>query len=284
VISTVQLNGQAASATIDWGNGQVSAGTLVPTTNGASQVMGTNTFFRPGTFPVTVSITTANGSHTTIHSTVHVNESPNGHFLDTIYHDFFQRPVDPTGWNAWMNMLDRGASRVQVVQAIEGSLEYCTKVVDELYAQLLGRAPDPQGLNAFVSFLGQGGTAEAVEAEILLSPEYWMRQGGTNTGFLSGIYRQILGRSVDPTGQAVWGTALQQGAPREAVVLGVLTSLEANQDFIEQQYQTWLHRPADVLGLAAYLSALEHGSSAEQILALILGSGEYFSRATGDKS
>ena len=44
--------------------------------------------------------------------------------------------------------------------------------------------------------------------------EYFARKGGTNTGFLSGLYLDALGRPLDPVGLAAWGGALDAGLNR----------------------------------------------------------------------
>ena len=66
---------------------------------------------------------------------------------------------------------------------------------------------DAFGLGVFSTFLGQGGTPEQVAAAITGSPEYAQLHGATDAGFLAGLYQDALGRTPDPTGQAVFGSA-----------------------------------------------------------------------------
>ena len=49
---------------------------------------------------------------------------------------------DAAGLPGWVNALSQSASRAQVVQGIEQSTEYRTKLVDTLYLQLLNRPAD----------------------------------------------------------------------------------------------------------------------------------------------
>ena len=68
------------SATIDWGDGQTSAGAIAALVGGGFTVIGTHTYANPGTLPVRVDIADISGSTATANSTAqvapHVNQSP----------------------------------------------------------------------------------------------------------------------------------------------------------------------------------------------------------------
>jgi uncharacterized delta-60 repeat protein len=200
----------------------------------------------------------------------------NAIFVAQVYEDLLGRPVDAGGLTNWTGALAQGNSRTWVVQAIAGSLEYQTKVVDSLYRKLLGRSADPTGLGVFTSALAAGATVEQVEAAIAGSPEYFNRAGGTNTAFLTALYRDILARPVDPAGSQTWGAALAGGMGRDAVAQLVLTSGEARQDLIESYYEQYLHRAADQGGLNTWVGQLTAGVPDAAIFAGILGSDEAF--------
>src|SRR5439155_14673475 len=105
-------------------------------------------------------------------------------FVDQVYLDLLVRPVDPTGVNAWTSRMTQGATRAQVVLAIEQSTEYRTRLVENLYATYLGRQADAAGLNAFVAALSSGATIEQVKAIFLGSPEFYQKTGGSNAVFV----------------------------------------------------------------------------------------------------
>src|SRR5206468_3539960 len=130
----------------------------------------------------------------------------NDRFVAQAYQAILGRDVDPTGLAFWTRLLNQGQlNRTQAIQAILGSLEYRAKVVTDLYHSLLRRNPDAFGLATFVNFLGSGGTIAQVQALILGSGEYFVTQGGgTVNGFLAALYRDVLGRQIDPNGQATW--------------------------------------------------------------------------------
>jgi len=127
-----------------------------------------------------------------------------------------------------------------------------------------------------VSALDHGATMEQVEAAILGSPEYAQRAGGSDSAFLQSLYHDVLGRALDATGAAAWGTSLAQGASHAAVALQILTSSEARQDLVAQDYRAFLHRPSDPAGLAFWLGQLQTGTRDDAVTAGFLGSDEFF--------
>jgi uncharacterized delta-60 repeat protein len=202
--------------------------------------------------------------------------SPNAIFVAMIYRRLLGREVDPGGLTGWVNALSQGASRAQVVQAIEQSTEYRRKLVDSLYVQLLHRSADAAGEAGFVAALGAGMTIEQVKAIMLGSPEYLANAGGTDATFLQAVYHDVLGRPMDNGGAASWEAAMTGGMTPTQVALAIATSSEARQDLIAADYQRYLKRPADTGGLASWLNALSQGLRDEGLLAGVIGSQEYF--------
>ncbi len=121
-------------------------------------------------------------------------------FLDVVYEELLDRPIDPGGEAAWSNVLANGGSRIQIIQAITHSQEYRTLIVDGLFDSLLGRDADPSGEAFFVGAMQAGATTEQVEAAIIGSPEFYQHAGNTDSAFLDAVYSAILGRAVDASG------------------------------------------------------------------------------------
>jgi uncharacterized delta-60 repeat protein len=203
---------------------------------------------------------------------------PNQKFLTQVYLDLLQRPLDPDGLSVWSDALASGATRAQVVAAIEGSQEYHAVEVQKLYGLLLSRTAEPAGLNSWVGFLDQGGTFEQLEAMILGSDEYFAGHGGgTNDGFLKAMYADVLYRLTDP-GSQTWSQALASGASRTSVAVGVLGSIESDTDEVQAIYRLLLRRAADSSGLSTFTQALQQGVANDAVIAEIAGSDEYFGR------
>jgi hypothetical protein len=199
-------------------------------------------------------------------------------FVAQLYQDLLGRAPDPSGLAFWSGLLAQHVTRVQVTMAIESSVEYHAHVVDQLYLRFLARTADGNGLAAFTAFLNAGGTLEQVETAILTSPEYFQHTGGTTEGFLNGLYRDLLGRSVDPVAATLWDVALQTNLSRASLVSFIQASPEAGMDRVEGYYQTYLHRVADAGGLMAFTTAMRLGAPDEGVVAALASSDEYYAR------
>jgi hypothetical protein len=193
------------------------------------------------------------------------------------------RVPDPASVS-WVNALNSGATPTSVVLGIEGGTEYLTDQVFALYNRYLGRTPDPMGEQAWVNLLLQGGTLEQVAEGLVSSPEYFQAHGGTNQGFVMGLYSQVLGRSPSTAELGAWVSALNGGEPRFAVAVSFLTSTEYRDGLVAADYSACLGRPADSAGQGGWVNALQSGATDQAVLAGILGSMEGFnkwSQATG---
>jgi hypothetical protein len=202
----------------------------------------------------------------------------NNPFVAHIYRDVLQRPVDPSGLAAGTQLLDSGSTDGQVARQLQGSNEYQTLLVNEAYSKYLHRAVDNSGLASRLGQLAGGATQEQVLTDLAGSQEYFdKRGGGTNDGFLSALYQDILGRAIDPSGQTSFEAALAQGATPAQVAAQLFASAEYQQHLVNGIYATYLHRTADSGGLAFFAGQLANGDRDEDVLAQILGSQEYFS-------
>jgi streptogramin lyase len=265
------------SATIFWGDGSQTTATV--NGNGTFQVSASHLYAAAGQFSATVMLHDLSDNVTTYAVTAVTVRSPQEVWVRQLYQDLLQRPADNAGLAAWLALLARGASRVQVVSEFEASLEYRTKVVENLYTRLLGRPADPAGLAGYVQFLGQGGTAQQVEAAILSSAEYYQKRAGQNPmGFLAALYHDVLGRPLDNAGAMGWGELLALGFSRGLVVSLVLDSGEAQRDEIGAAYQQLLGRPADPAGLNGFLNSLAQDATMRDVIAAIASSDEFFQR------
>jgi hypothetical protein len=207
--------------------------------------------------------------------------TPNQSFVAQAYYDLLARQADSAGLAAWSAQLDQGATRMQVVLGIEGSLEYRTKLVTSLYGSLLHRAPDPGGLANWVAQLGtaQQDSFLTVLAGFLSSTEYFQNAGGNNTVFLQTFYADILHRPIDPGGAQSWGALLSAGVSRFQVSVNILSSQEYRMDSVSSMYVHFLHRSPDPGGQMSWVGALNQGMPIQQVQAGIVASQEYFNNS-----
>jgi hypothetical protein len=195
-------------------------------------------------------------------------------FVEGLYETLLHRHAGSGEMQAWVSVIDAGASNVQVVQDIETSVEYRSQLVESLYMSLLHRPSDTQGLQGWVAFLAQGGTVEQLKANFLGSGEYFAKAGGTDEAFLAALYGDVLGRAISPGEQSGIAQVMTQGASPLAIATGVVTSPEGRSREVNQFYVEFLDRTADSAGLAGWVAALQSGATPEDIIAAIAGSPE----------
>jgi hypothetical protein len=200
-------------------------------------------------------------------------------YVSNLYAVLLERPVDPIGLSSWSLQLDQGVSRQEVVSSIMSSSEYLTLQVTQLYQTLLERQPDPLGLTSYVEFLQQGGTIRDLKSQFFGSNEYFQVRGnGTDDGWLTAVYLDVLGRAVDPSGGAAWTMQLAQGVSRQAVATSIQLSSEATNRLVEGFYLQYLGRPADPIGLQSFASGLSAGGSEEFVIFNMVTSDEFYKR------
>ncbi len=82
--------------------------------------------------------------------------------------------------------INAAPARAQTVDAAD--------LVDSWYIRYLGRHVDPAGLSDQLRAIRHGTPLDVIEACILASPEYYIRNGNTPEGFVAALYRDVLGR------------------------------------------------------------------------------------------
>jgi autotransporter-associated beta strand protein len=239
--------------------------------------------------------------------TVNQSGTPNQRFVTQVYHDLLGRAPDPGGLSHFSSLLDMNqATRSQVAELIQSSQEGRTQQVQTLFQMFLGRQADAVGLDLSTRWLGMGGSFFQLQSAIVSSQEYFQRAGGTNNGYLTTVYRDALGRSIDSVGQSLGSQALAGGASRANVADAVFTSQEGFQHLVQSFYSQFLHRTAEPSALNASTTALQlrvqqqqqamnlteeqqedqaengppppAGASVDQLIGVIVGSDEYFGR------
>jgi uncharacterized delta-60 repeat protein len=209
-----------------------------------------------------------------------LTDPANAVFVRHVYSGLLGREADAAGLAHFTALLDRGdATPFHVVAMLQASPEYRTHVVQGIYTELLDRAADPSGVNSGVAALAAGMTAEQLRAAVLGSAEYFAERGaGTDPGFVAALYRDVLGRAPDSSGQMHALMSLAGGTSRRDVAAAVLASAEAHTREVQEAYQRYLGRDADSGGLDVFTQALQHGMTEDQVVRLLLASGEYFAR------
>ncbi|HEX7446380.1 MAG TPA: PKD domain-containing protein, partial [Pirellulales bacterium] len=279
------------TAAIDWGDGTSSTGAVeaVSPAGTGYQVVGAHTYLDEGTYEVTVTISDESIS-TVVHSTAKIAEEPlpggiqgtaTQRWISEVYRDLLGRAVDPDALAYWTKQAAAGEKLSQIVSQIQQAgpdHEYYNHQVEALYAKYLHRAADPQGLDSFVTALVGGATLDQVAARIVGSQEYYASQGGgTNSGFVTAMFRDVLGRPISSQDLGYFQQQLSHEG-RVAVANQVFGSDEYRHVLVNEDFELLLDRPAEASAQSFYAAQLAHGASNDAVLAAIAATDEYFAK------
>jgi hypothetical protein len=199
-------------------------------------------------------------------------------FIERLYIDLLGRSaaqVSDAEVTFWIGQLAGGATRVQVVQAFQGSTEYRVNLIDGFYQDYLGRPADPGALSFFEFQLSQGLPIEALQAILLASNEYFLN-AGTDAIFVESLYDDLLGRTASVQETGFWRQQLFNGVSRFDVVMAFLATNEYRARLVNQLYQDLLARPVDAGALSFWLAQMQLGLNRQTLQLVLAASDEYF--------
>ncbi|HZZ82396.1 MAG TPA: DUF4214 domain-containing protein, partial [Gemmataceae bacterium] len=249
--------------------------TVVPNAAGIAPFVFRSSFASASGNSFTATATNGEGTSSTsaFSPALGLSGSANTVFVASTYGLLLNRAPDAAAF--WVNGLNGGTlTPASAVLGIEGSEEYIRDQVDAMYLRYLDRAADPPGQQHWVGVVQAGGTFEQVAEGLVSSQEYYVLQGGTDQGFVTGLYHEVLNRNPSTAELAGWETVLDAGASRASVAVGFLTSQEYRTDLVQNDYMTFLLRAADPGGLTFWVHALNAAFTDQEVLAEILGSPE----------
>ncbi len=133
------------------------------------------------------------------------------------YEGLLGRPPDPAGLAYWSGLIDDGARPGDAVKYIGDAAERRRFVVARVYERVLDRVPDPAGLAYWSEGIIDRLTVAELTLQVLSSEEFFLRNGASNPGYVTGLYDAILDRVPDRAGLDYWVGRLDAGASRLAV-------------------------------------------------------------------
>ena len=162
----------------------------------------------------------------------------NGAFVDLLYRNVLDRAPDAEGFQNWVDAINGGMSRNQVVLNFSESQEHVERTraeveaelwlrddqaaaVARLYDSVLDRLPDAGGLATWKEALQTGMSLNQVADGFTGSAEFQSKYGNLDdTAFVQQLYRNVLDREGEASGVEGWKGALGTGMSRADVVLG----------------------------------------------------------------
>lgn len=146
-------------------------------------------------------------------------------FVFAVYDDYlFREPTDNEV--AWWNAFLSTGSRTQMVLSVLASNDFKGFWVAGMGQYYLS-GTDPQ-LASIQATLQVTGDFVAAEVALLSGNTYFSNSGGSNTGYVSAIYQDVLMRPADVAGLNYWVGRLNNGtSTRSSVANGFIRSIEA---------------------------------------------------------
>lgn len=213
-------------------------------------------------------------------------------YVNTLYTAFFNRPADTGGFNAWMQQLEGGTARGDVLNGFTGSREFknlsesfgirpeLTVAAGDASAVIVGDANDTNTLR------GAAGN-QVISDESAAVRDPGSRKDITESGQVLRLYGATLGRIPDANGFLGWMSALKTDSFDIERVAGAFVNSQEfqntygaldNGQFVDLLYQNVLGRAADAAGRAAWVANLEGGDSRASVVLGFSNSGEYRAR------
>jgi hypothetical protein len=142
------------------------------------------------------------------------------------YDYYLARVPDQGGLNHWLAAMDGGLTISQMESGFIASPEYYANAggddegwVSQLYTDVLERSAGSSEVTYWTGRLSSGMKRDQVAMGFLLSTERLRT-------VVDGHYQALLGRGIDPSGQATWVGILQRGGRDEEIIGGIISSEE----------------------------------------------------------
>lgn len=178
----------------------------------------------------------------------------NDDFVRVLYATFFDREPDEAGMQDWLNRLNTGVSRTEVLSGFVNSEEFSNLCDTFGIARGTMRADGTSRYNAGVR------------------------------NFCQRMYTKALDRSGETTGIEYWANLINTGAatPKD-VAKSFFNSEEflnrnlCDADYVDVLYQTFMGRPSEIEGKIYWIQKLHHGGMTREQVAESFAASQEFS-------
>ena len=195
-------------------------------------------------------------------------------FVVNAHREFLGRDPRSAEEDHWTNEMSFGGDRGRFTSTLAKSDEWLRYELDKMYLGAFGRRIDEEGRLYWTSFVRRGGRLTEVGVYLYASDEFYSRSGGTDRGFVTALYHELLDRPPDRIGLHHWLRSMANGLPRAGVTASFYSSIESRRGRVEALYQDLLGRRAEPAGLAYWSEVLLHAD--DVLLAATLAASQEF--------
>lgn len=271
------------SATISWGDGTSSPGTIVANPGGASfSVEGSNVFTSLGNHTVSVTIHHDTAPDTTVQSTVAVGLPP------------IVLSSRPVTWKEW-SPLEAPDNALATISFVDNNTTVTIDWGDGVTTAgsvtpfVLGGTGAALGTHTWTETgtynvkvtVNDGTSTASTNFPVTVLKNSLPIPNGTqptaNNYYVAEVYEDVLKRFVDGGGLMYWSGLLDAGVPRSAVSNALLNSNEYLTNFvINPDYLKYLGRASDPSGVQFWLQQMHAGLTDEGLVAQLASSPEFY--------
>lgn len=205
-------------------------------------------------------------------------------FVTRLFFDQLGRDPTLDELNAQVGLLNDGTSRSQLVGSFQGTTDFRTAVVGGSFQTILQRPATDQEMAFFLAGINRGSSFEDVATNLLASPDFFANNGGTNNGFLQGLFQDVLGRPIGPqdAAQVQQFNRLLRTGNRTAVIRLLANTRAARENLIRGQFLRLLGRQPTTAELNFWVAQFQRGRRIADLMASLTASDEFFARADMD--
>ncbi|WP_411698689.1 S1 family peptidase [Conyzicola sp.] len=192
-----------------------------------------------------------------------------------LYRDVLFRSAAPDEVRGWSAIVASGQS---ITGGFLLSDEYRLNKATSAYRTILGREPEAGAIYGWLGLMRNGSImTEDLDKQFYGSTEYFNNSGATNAGFVSALYKRLIGRPAAADEVSGWSAYAAQNG-RLAVVNAIWGAIETARSRVSAIYFEYLGRYAEeseTYGWAVY--GQNYGDA--QLRSAITGSQEYYERS-----
>jgi hypothetical protein len=266
------------NATITWGDGHTSSGTIASAGSGTFDVTGTNNYGQNGSFTTGIAIAAKDGRNASgqgsanvadganIGNSVAITVAPGETVLNALVATFTDAGTpDPVADFAATVDWGDGSPTATATITLSGSTYSVTD--SHIY-----HYPGKFTVQTTITEQGANPTIVSSPAKI----------GSADERYVDDLYVTLFTRHSEASGLAFWSGALDHGTPRTTLASVLTHSDEYFQtNVIKPAYLKYLGRAAESDGLAYWTQLMHSGLTDEQLEAGFIGSPEYYNKAGG---
>ncbi len=196
-------------------------------------------------------------------------------FVNRAYEDILNHPGDAAGKAFWVQQINQGMTHARVAAGLTQTNDYRSLVVQQAYVQTMGRDADPTGLQYWIGYMARGGDVAQLTGALAGSGEYAAQFGTNYDAFVKATYKNLLGRNVDPAGEAYWVGRLSSGAPAWNVAASISHAYEWYSNRAAFDYVHFHVGYPDANSQAYWAHRLMTGTPEWYVVAELVGSDSY---------